>query len=334
MGGKRRYRRDSGVRRARWWLGGLLISLLSVIGWQFLPPFSEAPSIPETLIFRRAAWIGVEWAMEPHTSAEISAFAAELQAHRITDAYLYVSYLRADGQFNQTYDHARALTDQLRALVPDIRLLAWVGVPIQIDGVNRLPDPAIRAQIADFVAFTVAELGFDGVHLNAEMAEDGDADYLALLAEIRDVLPAGAFFSVTAHAVRQTQAVTLIPYPIIAHHWTPEHWQAVAASVDQIALMAYDSGLPFPADYRRWVAYQVRESAALMAGSNVELMIGLPTSEEWTLSHQTQAETLFSGVYGLREGLASLPDSSIVTGIAIYPYWEMTPDEWALLDDF
>ncbi|MCU0465261.1 MAG: glycosyl hydrolase family 18 protein [Anaerolineae bacterium] len=290
--------------------------------------------MPESVTFRRGAWIGIEWAMEPHTSAEISAFATELQARRITDAYLYVSYLRADGEFNPTYDHARALTDQLRTLVPDIRLLAWVGIPIQIDGVNRLPNPAIRAQIAEFAAFIVAELGFDGIHLNAEMAENGDANYLALLAEIRAELPEGTFFSVTAHALRQTHPVTLTPYPVIAHHWTPEHWRAVAALVDQIALMVYDSGLPFPADYRRWAAYQVRESAALMAGSRAELVIGLPTSEEWTPSHQTQAETLFDGLYGLLEGLSALGESSSVTGIAIYPYWETTPDEWALLDNF
>lgn len=323
------------MRQARWWrwVGALFVGLLVLVGWQFLPPFGEPPIMSEAVNFRRGAWIGIEWAMKPRTSAEISAFAAELHARRITDAYLYVSYLRADGQFNQTYDHARALTDQLRTLVPDIRLLAWIGVPIQIDGVNRLPDSTVHAQIADFAAFTVAELGFDGIHLNAEMAEDGDANYLALLAEIRDELPEGAFFSVTAHAVRQTHPVTLTPYPVIAHHWTPEHWRSVAALVDQIALMAYDSGLPFPADYRRWVAYQVRESALLMADTDVELIIGLPTSEEWTPSHQTQAETLSDGLYGLWEGLSALGEESAVTGIAIYPYWETTLDEWALLDD-
>lgn len=298
---------------------------------QFLPPLTPAPAIPQSVSLTRGAWVGIEWAMEAHTDAEIAAFAAELVTHQIHDAYLYVSYLRPDDVFNPTYDHASAFTRRIRQHAPDIRLWAWVGVPIHImreDGsrVNRLDDPLIRQSIANFGAFVITDLGFDGLHLNAELAEEADAGYLETLRLIRQTMPTEALFSVTAHALRLDNWVTLTPYPVIPHHWTAEHLLTVATLVDQIALMAYDSGLPFPADYRRWVAYQVEKSAAILQGSGVELVIGLPTSEEWTPSHQTQAEHLSDGLYGLQAGF-----SERVTGVALYPYWETSAEEWALI---
>ncbi|NOG51130.1 MAG: hypothetical protein HND48_18125 [Chloroflexi bacterium] len=158
----------------------LLIAFIAsgrATGLQFLPPGHEPPRLPADVY--RAAWIGVEWAMEPHDPAELRGLAADLSDRRIRFAYLYVSYLRPDGTFNPTFDHARTLTDTLRALAPDITLLAWIGVPIQgsdPDGfeINRLEDTTIRGSIAKFAAFSVSELGFDGVHLNAELAANGD----------------------------------------------------------------------------------------------------------------------------------------------------------------
>lgn len=312
--------------------------LVFVVVWQFVPPLTDVPLIPQTLNLRRSAWISVEWVMESHTDAEIDAFAAELTTYEIQEVYLYVSYLRVDGIFNPTYDHALALTKRLHTIVPQIRLLAWIGVPIQgIDTngrhINRLENPQIRADIAEFSAMMVTDFGFDGVHLNAEMAQDSDSHYLNLLNEIRAALPQGAFLSVTAHAIRMDRVVTLTPYPMVAHHWTPEYLWTVASHVDQITLMAYDSGLPFPADYRNWVAYQVKMSAYVLANSGTELVIGLPTSEEWTPSHQTQAETFSNALYGLRGGLNEQLDATTVAGVAIYPYWETSPQEWQALTD-
>jgi hypothetical protein len=87
--------------------------------------------------------------------------------------------------------------------------------------------------------------------------------------------------------------------------------------------MAYDSGLTFPRDYRAWMQYQTETSAAALANRDVELLIGLPVSEEWTASHQTQAETLNSALYGFRTGYQDK-----IAGIALYPYWELSQDEW------
>ncbi|MBK9125577.1 MAG: hypothetical protein IPM16_20965 [Chloroflexi bacterium] len=309
-----------------------LIAVAGAAGLQFLPPGHEPPVLPADVY--RAAWIGVEWAMEPHDSAELRALAAELSDRRIQYAYFYVSYLRPDDTFNPTFDHARALTDTLRDLAPDIMLLAWIGVPIQGSGpdgldINRLEDISIRDSLAEFAAFSVSELGFDGVHLNAELAADGDPALIETLRAIRESMQDDALLSTTAHALRLTGPVTFIPYPAAAHHWSVAYLQDVAATVDQIALMAYDSGLPFPADYRRWMTYQVATATEALAGSSTDLVVGIPTSEEWTPSHQTQGETLDAALWGLRNGLAESASPQTFSGIAIYPYWETSADEWA-----
>lgn len=209
-----------------------------------------------------------------------------------------------------------------------------MGVPISItneDGHqidNRLESVVIRSQIADFAEFTITGLGFDGFHLNAELIPDSDPAFLATLALIREQLPETAFFSTTAHALRPLRPVTSIPYPHAPHHWTPEFLSEVATHVDQIALMAYDSGLPFPRDYRSWISYQTEMSASALSDNDVDLLIGLPTSEEWTITHQTQAETLAHALYGFSNGFAAGID-----GIALYPYWEIDDSEWALIQD-
>ena len=316
----------------------VLVVAAVVIAWtaaQFVPP-APAPPFHSTLQLRRAAWVEIDWAMEPHTDAEIEALAADFQRYGITDGYFYVSYLNAGGEFNPTFDHAADFTRRFRAAAPDIRLLAWIGVPISIttengrELSNRLSDSVVRTQIVAF-SNQMIELGFDGIHLNAEPISDGDTAYLATLSELRSGLPEGAFLSVAPHALRLTEPVLAIPYPTIAHHWSADYLRQVASQVDQVAVMAYDSGLFFPTDYRAWMAYQVRSVTAALAETDVEVFIGLPTSEEDTPSHRVGIESLDNALYGLRLGLAHGVSANGVDGIAIYPYWETSADEWERL---
>lgn len=275
--------------------------------------------------------------MQAHTDAEIAAFAADLTAQGVDHAYVYVSYLKPGDFFNPTFDHAAAFAQRFRDHAPDIRLWAWIGVPISVtqpDGTrveNRLEDPAIRDQIAAFSAMTITELGFDGVHLNAELIPNDDPAFLATLSAIRTALPEEAPLSTTAHALRMTQSVTMMPYPTIRHHWSADYLRAVARLSDQVALMMYDSGLITPADYRYWSSYQVRASTEAIADLEVEFLIGISVSEEITPSH-SPAESLANGLAGLQAGLAQSAFPRAFDGIALYPYWEMSAEEWDLLN--
>jgi hypothetical protein len=304
--------------------------LLLFLGYQFAPP-PAWDALPAGYTGRTAAWVSIEWSIEAHTPEQIQAAFAPYQ---IDDLWVYTSYLKPDGTFNETYAHAAEFNRAFEELAPHVRRLAWIGVPISItqpDGTvvaNRLNDPAVRAQIAEFCAFAVETLGFDGVHLNAELIPEGDPAFLQTLEAIRKALPEEAWFSTTAHALRLTENVTWTPYPAIMHHWSAAYLQQVAQHVDQIGLMAYDSGLPFAADYRAWMTYQTQAASEALANSNVELFIGLPVSQEWTPSHQTQAETLAQALAGFRSGLHASRAPQAVTGLAIYPHWEMTESLW------
>ena len=90
--------------------------------------------------------------------------------------------------------------------------------------------------------------------------------------------------------------------------------------------MAYDSGLVFPRDYLNWMQFQVAASQRALDDAATELFIGASVSEEWTISHQTQAETLTLALAGIKAGLAARLD-----GIAIYPFWETDAQESALI---
>jgi hypothetical protein len=174
--------------------------------WQFTPP-PPSPSLPSNYRADKAVWLGVTWVMDAHTDEEIVALARDLKSHSIDYVFAYVSYLKPGDVFNPTFEHARDFVRRFREEAPQITLLAWIGVPMQItpsDGqyiANRLTNPPIREIIAEFSARTVMEFGFDGVHLNAEAIPDGDTAYIATLQAIESALPSEAYLSVAVHAL-------------------------------------------------------------------------------------------------------------------------------------
>jgi hypothetical protein len=316
----------------------LIITVLfgALLAFHFAPPTERKP--PTHQANRLAGWFGIEWVMEPLPkvfSPKYRDLAKTLIDNQINDAYFYVSYLKPGDFFNPTFDHAADFVTWIHKVAPDTRILAWIGVPISItqpDGTfvaNRLASADIRQKIADFAASLVTDYGFDGVHLNAELAINDDLALIETLKTVRAALPAGAYFSIATHALRPEEIVTWVPYPILAHHWSPEYLLRAAEHVDQIVVMAYDSGLPSPLDYRNWTAYQTKKAAEVLADLPVELLIGVSASAEWTTSHQTQAEYLENAVAGVLQGLRESPVQP--DGLAVYAAWEMDYQRWLAL---
>lgn len=305
-----------------------VLLVLALMAFLFTPPLPEDMSLGRADL-RLSTWLSVSWSMSPHDAEEMMKLTERLAALAVDDVYVYVSYLKPEGAFNPTFGFAREFVAALKRYAPELRALAWVGVPVSVEGVepvNRLASAEIRRTIADFSRYAVEDLGFAGLHLNAELVADGDTWLLETLAEIRDAMPAHAILSATAHPLRLQEPVTFMPYPAVAHHWSPAYFQRVAQSVDQIVLMAYDSGLVFPRDYLNWMRYQVERSQEALRNDPTELIIGASLSAEWTLSHQTQAETLRLALAGMKMGLSERLD-----GIAIYPVWETNENESKLI---
>ena len=284
---------------------------------------------------RNAAWLGVEWVMEPHTIEEIRALANDLRTRQITTIFVYVSYLKPNGIFNPTYDHAREFVSDLRQAAPELDVQAWLGVPVKAppgyplsSGYIDLADDQIQNTIVEFSRLVVNDLGFNGVHLDSEPILTGNVAMLALLDKVRAALGPQVRLSIAT-----SEITPFFPEAdLIVNRWftwRADYYREIAKRVDQIAVMTYDSHAPFGFWYEMWMHHQVLNLTNSLSDTSAQIFMGVPTSEEHSTSHDPAAENMATGLRGLLAGLNDLdakPDK--VTGVAIYPYWETSDDEW------
>jgi hypothetical protein len=280
-----------------------------------------------------AAWLGVEWSMEPHTAAEVAALAEDLQRRQIDTIFVYVSYLKPTGLFNPTYDHAREFVTLLKQVAPQINVQAWLGIPVKAppdaplaSGYIDLNDATVQQTIAEFSGSAVKDLGFDGVHLDPEPIGSDDQALLKLLKEIRSTLGENKHLSIAIPA----RLPIVGEIPLLSHLvWSKEYCTAVASEVDAVAVMTYDSAMPAAFLYRSWLQLQVVSLTQALDGTQANVYIGIPASKETTGAHLPWAENVRAGLGGVVAGLNDNESrSDVITGVAIYPYWETTEDEW------
>lgn len=314
----------------RWWVA-LLIVLLVLLGRACL--FRPSTAYPGSHFNRglNAVWLGVEWVHEPYTLEQIAALTAELQERQIRYVFAYVSYLRPEGEFNSTFEYALEFVQAFHTAAPELKLLAWLGVPMGA-GVVDLSNPAIRQKIVTFSSELTNELGFDGVHLDPEPIPDGDLNVLALLDETRQAMGPEPMLSLATRRIWPLWPNA--SWPVVgAWAWSGDYYREVAARVDQVAVMVYDSALPHPRLYQYWTRYQVIEISRALPAGGAELLFGIPTSEEQSFTHRPNAENMTSGLQGTLDGLNDLTAvPAVVTGVAIYPYWETDAAEWNLYE--
>jgi hypothetical protein len=311
-----------------------VLMIVAVLRACFLRPGTDYPGSH----FNRgqnAAWLGVEWSMEPHSVSEVEALAANLKQQQIATIFVYLSYLKPAGEFNPTYDHAREFIMAFKQVAPEIEVQAWLGVPVRVPpgtpgaaGYVDLADEAVQNKIAEISRLAVQDFGFDGVHLDAEPVVTGDPALLSVLDKMRAVIGAQARLSIAGREI-----TPLLPEAdLIVNRWFTwrgDYYREVANRVDQIAVMAYDSHAPFRFWYEQWVRHQVINLTNSLRETTAEILIGVPTSEEHSSSHDPAVENMQTGLTGLLAGLNDLDaQPGKITGVAIYPYWETTADEW------
>jgi hypothetical protein len=282
---------------------------------------------------KNAVWVGVEWVSEPHSREEIVALANYLDEHQIRYIFVFVSYPQADGNFASSFAHASRFTQTLKETQSELTVLAWIGLPLQqpqgpIWGYVDLSSEVVRHKVVALSTYLVRLAGFDGVHLDPEPVPSGDANLLALLEEINPAIGPKATLSVAARRI--WPVFSDLPWPLVDRiAWRPSYYRKIAERVDQIAVMTYDSGLPTPWLYRQFVCFEVIELSRALDGTGVELLIGIPTSEERTRTHQPWSENIVSGLRGVLDGLNDAQTRpEVISGIALYPYWEMDEQEW------
>lgn len=319
-------------RHLKWLIAPLLAILFAVVAFYcLLISTQQNHADPQFDNGLNAAWVSVDWVNEEHDKQSITELAEELTRQRIKYVYVFVSYMKPGAKFNPTYSYAGEFVSALKEENPELNVQAWLGFPLESrygDGYVDFGDIEVQTVTISFCIDLIQELGFDGVHLDPEPVVNNDSKVLVMLDDIRRGIGPDAALSMSTRRIwpfrgNMAQAVGQFA-------WQADYYREVAQRVDQVAVMTYDSTLPHPALYRYWVRSQVIRLSQALYGIPVELLIGLPASEERTFTHRPFAENMRSGLMGTLDGLySSQAWSPAVTGVAVYPFWEMDAEDWA-----
>jgi len=249
----------------------------------------------------------------------VAALAARLRAHGVTDVFPHLCPVDGDGGPAHTDD---AQVERFLDGMDGVRVMPWVGGVFER---HVFPDdPGFRRRFAAKVRRLLdAHPRLAGVHVNVEPWPSGHAGMLALLAELRAQMPAGAVLSVAAYPPpTRWQPDTEI-------HWDLAYMARVAQASDQLAVMMYDTSIVLPKAYESLMARWTRE--ALDATRGRALLLGLPAyTDEGVGWHRPWVEDLPHALRGIHAGLPDrLPAQ--YQGVAVYAEWEMDEGEWATL---
>jgi hypothetical protein len=174
--------------------------------------------------------------------------------------------------------------------------------------------------------------GFDGVHLNIEPVERDDADFVKLVQELREALPVGKI----SIAMDEWQPALLSQWTAqllgvsIQSYWSTAQIDSITPFIDELVVMTYDTGFHDPKLYEWWVEQQTIALSKIVP-STVTVRVGIPTYQEGA-SIDPATENLKTGLDGFTRGVQNIrSDLTRLSGIAIYPYWEMGTADWQTL---
>jgi hypothetical protein len=325
--------------RVLFYAGGTLLLFLGVI-------FALGLFKEDTIeVPPNALWVGTEWTYQDRGEDAVKAFAQKLRDHKIGTVYAWVSWINGSRQwagngggnmpFEEREAQVRTFVQQFKAAYPESRLYGWIGFPTEAPTIPyRLNDPAVHDEVAKFSLRVIEELGFDGVFLNVEPVWNRNSeDFIKLLSRVRLELGTDVPVSV-AIPPDWTPLGVSIPQPLLVTpgtEWDRLFKQRVALLTDELAIMAYNSGLKSPPEYIDWMAYQVSAYAQAVDELDVDtrVVIGIPTYDNELPGHDVNVENVISALNGIRLGLSQSGEAArVVSGVAIYAEWTTSEVEW------
>ncbi|MBZ0300157.1 MAG: glycoside hydrolase family 18 protein, partial [Anaerolineae bacterium] len=293
---------------------GILVALVILVG---VVMFLRGLKPAETETLPHVIWVGTEWTDEARQPQEIADFVAQLRDNRIGTVYAWVSWLQEDATWRgaENFGAVRTFAQDIKQAYPELNLYGWIGFPAELgeDG-YRLDNEELQQNVADFSASVVNELGFDGIFLNVEPVWDGNEDFLALLRKVRTSIGESVPIAVAIPPdwSPENASVPVPPLIVPGTIWQETYKQSVALLTDQMAIMAYNSGLSTAEDYAQWMAYQVDTYATAVSqlGEGTQLLIGIPTYEAAPPGHDPLAENVESALEGFDLGMTEAGDAA------------------------
>ncbi len=282
-------------------------------------------------------WLGTQWTYDNPDTSAIQGLVGRLGDNQIGAAYAWVSLLRANGAWSDTlkFDSVRAFAQQFKKIAPQTKLYGWLSISATgEDGANHLGDEKLQQTVTDFSQRVVGEFGFDGVFLNIVPVADGDENFLALLRKVRAAIGDNKPLAIAVPPDWTPADANNIPLPPrIAPNtfWQTSYKQRVALLADQLAIMAFNTGLTSPDAYSAWMGYQVKAYAQAIADldTTTEIVIAVPTAKNKTPDHDPAVESITAATNGIHAGLITAGDAAkFIKGIAIYAEWDTDNDAW------
>lgn len=317
-----------GPRFRRWRVAGALLATLAVVlllGEAYFRLSTPAIySAGANAIWLRHAWVG-----EAKGPQDYAALVDKLRTMKITHAYFHAGPFTGEGTVRP--DRVAAAAGLVAAMgqgCPEVKVIAWLGqIEARAGGILDITAADNRARMVETARWFL-DLGYDGVHYDIEPIYSGDQDFLDLLTTTRlHTSAAGAELSVAASMPEWLPGLERFLRRFVKHPgcWTERYFLAVAACVDQVAVMTYDTAIPVPFIYGRLVARTVRWCAA--AGVP-DVLIGIPTYGGFTGGHWPWAENVTTALRGLKHGLAALePALRPGFGAAVFAEWTTSEEE-------
>lgn len=279
---------------------------------------------------RNAAWLEHRWLTQVQPRQAIEAKVRGLARHGVLYVFPHLIPFERSGRLPpHEREQMRAFLETARAVAPRIQVLPWVG-GLRLGyrrtraGTIDLADLGQRQRIVAECRGLLDE-GFDGVHLNIEPVPNGDDDFLALLRALRPAMGERGVLSVSATRLAPMAVPTFDRFV-----WTGAYYARVAAVADQVVVMAYDTALPSPRLYRRYVSYASKASTRVLEPiTHARVLIGVPTYDATGLMHRPGVETLENALLGIVAGLRGAGGGGTFEGVALYAEWTTTPEEWS-----
>lgn len=276
-----------------------------------------------------AVWAGHEWIGERKSFDEIKKFVDDLSSHEISNVFLHVGPILENGKIDKkSYVYSSYFLRQAKRINKNIKYQAWLG---QIRGKLDLDDENIRKNAANQCRILGQVIGFDGIHFDVEPVSDEDSGFINLLQECRDNMSPEKVLSVALPDIIPQSFLWYTNKIFKFNNVNSEiNYKNAAKYADQIVVMLYDTKLQSEWLYKKFVAEEVIRITSLF--DDREVYFGIPAYEKGE-GFDPNIENVRNGISGVISGLNDLrsdPDS--FEGISIYPYWEISEDEWEIFD--
>ena len=313
-------------------VGVLLVIIVATVSYWFF----YCPSISSKKNFNtgdNAAWLRHKWFSEKKSDEEIEALVGKLRGMQIKTVFIHVGPLDSHGRIPK-YSLKIWLDNfkKIKTIAPDVRVFAWLGGLNQLsygkaDDTLNLEDDIVLNSVAQSAMEMMVLCHFDGIHYDIEQIPDNDPGFLKLLHFTRLKISKAPLSVATPHIAPSDEVAGIIRRRIYysAPVWSPSYYHAVARQVDEIVLMAYDSGSLTPAMYKKYMINQVKNICNSISGRKCGFWVGIPSYDEKTVSHKPGAENISNAIQGTIMGLERTPDRKNFKGLSIYALW--TTDE-------